>query len=190
MRDVGGTRSSGMVQWKKEGDGVDRGIRDYFSPQVWGDGTGPMLSHVPTPQLGRYRVPAGGWQCHKYLCAGGWAPTTASPPWGRGSPSAGTSPCDGYRGDTGGDEHALGGESPQPGFGGSGLTCRVLGRAGAHCRGPVCPGPCTPCHPRPAGRAGSVPSTNTRPPPSPASCRSGQWAAACTGARHPGTGGF
>lgn len=80
---------------------MDGGIGDHFSRGFWGDGAGLMLCHVPAPQPGRGRGPAGGWQCHRYLCAGGWARTTASPLWGRGSPSAGTSPCGGYRADTG-----------------------------------------------------------------------------------------
>lgn len=165
------------------------GIGDHFSRRFWGDGTGLMLCHVPAPQPGRCRGPAGG----------GSATSTSAQEDGLGPsslrfgaaaahqqelhPATGTGLIPGH-------EQDLGGESPQLGFGASGFTCRARGRAGAHCRGPVCPGLCTPCHPRPAGRTSSVPSRNTRPLPSPASCRSGQWAAACTGARQPGTGGF
>lgn len=91
----------------------------------------------------------------------------------------------GHGGDTGaGDEHASF-EGPIP----AGLTCRAPGRAGARCRGPGQPGPRTPCHPRLAGALSSVPSRRTQPPPSPASCRSGRWAAPRTAARQPGTGG-
>lgn len=164
----------------------DGGSRDPFSPQVLGCGhraDAVPLASIPTRQGTR----GGG---------GGSATGTSAQEDGLGPPRLRLGAAAAHQQElhpavgTGEGERALGGESPQLGFGASGLTCRVPGRAGAHCRGPVCPGPCTPCHSRLAGRAGSAPSRNRRPLPSPESCRRGQWAAACTGARQPGTRGF
>lgn len=144
--------------------------------------TGPMRCHTPAPQQGR----CGGQMCCRYLSARGWGRTTSSLLWGRGSPSPGTSPCGMVTAVT------LGRGTSTPaspagiwGFCPAGLTCRAPGRAGARCRG----GLRTPCHPQLAGALSSVPSRRTQPPLSPASCRSGQWAAPHTGAHQPGTGG-
>lgn len=89
----------------KEHGGLRGGVMDGgagIAPprRLWGDGTGLVLCQHPEQAV---QGPAGGWQRHKYLCAGGWARTTASPPWGRRSPSAGTSPCGGHGGVPGGE---------------------------------------------------------------------------------------